>query len=358
MSKLNLLMQSINTDAALITSPVNRRYYTGFKASAGTLVVTRKESVLIIDSRYHEAAQKNAKVSRVVLQKEKLYEQIAEVLRENGAKTIGVEVGTMTLSAFSTLQEKLHGIDSSFDLVSEKTLTDLINDHRASKTDEELGFMREAQRITDKTFEHILGYIKPGMSEREIALELEFFCRRNGAEGPSFSFIVAGGANSSMPHAVPGDYQVKQGDMLTLDFGCLVGGYCSDMTRTIAIGQLGDKQKEVYSIVLKAQLAALDAIHAGVICEDIDKIARDIIDSTQYKGLFGHSLGHSIGLEIHEPPRFLKDIKQPLAENCVMSVEPGIYIPGEFGVRIEDVVCATPNGCENFAKSPKDLIVI
>ena len=351
-------MKSINTDAALITSPVNRRYYTGFKSSAGTLVVTQKESVLIIDSRYYEAAQKNAKVSRVILQGEKLYGQIAEVLRENGAKTISVEAGTMTLLAFSTLREKLHEIDSSFELVDEKSLTDLINEHRASKTDEELDYMREAQRLTDKTFEHIISYIKPGQSERDIALELEFFCRRAGADGPAFSFIVAGGANSSMPHAVPGNYQIKQGDMLTLDFGCVIGGYCSDMTRTVAIGQPGDKQKEVYSIVLKAQLAALDAIRAGVICEDIDKIARDIIDSTQYKGLFGHSLGHSIGLEIHEPPRFLKDTKQPLANNCVMSVEPGIYIPGEFGVRIEDVVCATPAGCENFAKSPKELIVI
>ena len=357
MSKINLLMRDMNTDAALITSSVNRRYYTGFPSSAGVLVVTREQSVLVIDSRYYEAASKRAKVSRVILQ-DKIYEQVADILSKNGAKTVSVEAGAVTLSIFSTWQEKLRSIDASIELVSDGSLTDLIADHRVSKTEDELSCMREAQRIADKTFDYITGYIKPGMKERDIALEIEFFYRREGADGASFNSIVAGGANSSMPHAVPGHYEIQRGDMLTLDFGCVIGGYCSDMTRTVAIGQPGGKQVEVYNIVLKAQRAALDAIRAGVICEDIDKIARDIIDSTQYKGLFGHSLGHSIGLEIHEPPRFMKDVTKILPENGVMSVEPGIYIPGEFGVRIEDVVRATKDGCENLAKSPKELIII
>ncbi|MCL2069271.1 MAG: M24 family metallopeptidase, partial [Oscillospiraceae bacterium] len=166
------------------------------------------------------------------------------------------------------------------------------------------------------------------------------------------------GQNSSKPHAVPGNYQARPGDFITLDFGCTIDGYRSDMTRTVAIGHVSDKQREVYALVHKAQTAALRAIRAGVSCESVDKIARSIIDITRYKGLFGHGLGHSLGLEIHEPPRLAKNMDEELPENCVMSVEPGIYIPGEFGVRIEDIVIATREGHENLTRSTKELIII
>jgi Xaa-Pro aminopeptidase len=196
------------------------------------------------------------------------------------------------------------------------------------------------------------------MTEREIAVEMEFYSRREGSQGPAFDFIVAGGQNSAIPHAVPGDYQVRPGDLIVLDFGCVVDSYRSDMTRTVALGSASAKQRDVYNIVLTAQQKALDVIRTGINCERIDKIARNVINFTKYKDLFGHGLGHSLGLEIHEPPRFAQGFDEELPENCVISVEPGIYIPGEFGVRIEDIVVATTKGCENLTRSTKELLII
>jgi Xaa-Pro aminopeptidase len=218
--------------------------------------------------------------------------------------------------------------------------------------------MKAAQAIAEKTYDHIRGIIRVGMTEKEIALEMEMYSRQNGSEEAAFSFIVASGTNSSMPHAVPGNRRVERGDFITMDFGCTVGGYRSDMTRTLAMGTPSDKQREVYDLVLSAQLAALDAIKPGVVCKDVDKIARDLIDSSPYKGLFGHGLGHGVGLDIHESPNFNKSDETVLEPGMVLSVEPGIYLPGEFGVRIEDVVVITADGYENLMSSPKGLIVL
>lgn len=340
-------------DAALITSGVSREYLLGFQSSAGTAVLTREKSYFIIDSRYFEAAQDTVKNCEVVLQ-DKLYGQIESILKKHGVKSAGVEADMISLTKYLELKEKLEGceiLESSF--VSKQ-----IAKQRSVKSAEEIASIQAAQDIADKTFSHIIGFIKPGITELEIAVEMEQYARRMGSEGPSFDYIVAAGANASRPHAVPSGNKVKSGDFIVLDFGCTKNGYCSDMTRTVAVGSVSEKQREVYETVLRAQQSALEAIKAGVCCFDVDKVARDIIDATEYKGLFGHGLGHSLGLEVHEEPRFNTECKTVLEAGMCMSVEPGIYIPGEMGVRIEDIIAVTENGYHNFCKSNKNLIIL
>jgi Xaa-Pro aminopeptidase len=339
--------------AALISSRVNRRYYLDFYSTAGTLLVSREKSAFIIDSRYYEMACEAITGCEVILQ-DKLYEQVAAWLKQNGIKTLAVESKAVTLDSFSELNRKLP--KTSF--IADNRLSKLILEQRARKDASELASIKAAQAIAEKTLAHILDYIKPGRTELEIAIELEEYGRRHGSEKPAFDYIVAAGKNSSKPHAEPSHYKVRAGDFVTLDFGMTVNGYRSDMTRTIAVSHASDKQQEVYGLVLKAQLAALEKIKAGARCFEIDKTARDIIDATAYEGLFGHGLGHSLGLEIHEQPSFSPLSEAILPAGAVMSVEPGVYIPGEFGVRIEDIVCVTENDCENLTAADKKLLVI
>lgn len=355
MSNVSAFMQKLpaGIDAAVITGEYSRRYLLDFRSSAGTLIATREKSYLIIDSRYYENASKTIQGAEVILQ-DKLYEQMQEVLDRHGAKQIAVESEVCSVRQLVTLRERLTGVT----FLEDSRVSDLINQQRQIKTPEELAHIKAAQKVTDATFQHILGFIKSGKTEREIALEMEFFGRSQGAEGVSFTFIVASGPNSSMPHAMPTDRPVQAGDFITMDFGYLSNGYCSDMTRTVAVGHVSDKQREVYNLVLEAQLAALAAIKAGIPCNKIDAVARDIIDATPYKGCFGHGLGHSLGLEIHEPPRFNTECEVITQPGMILSVEPGIYLSGEFGVRIEDIMMITETGCENLTASPKELILL
>jgi len=339
--------------AAIVTGQFNRRYLTGFNSSAGVLIVSRGGSSLIVDARYHEVAVNTVKGCEVILQDD-LHEQIAAVLKKYDAETVALESDICTLKARNAYLEKLKGID----LLEDDRFGAAINRMRARKSGEEIEKIRAAQKITDKAFEHILGFIKPGLTEREIALELEIFGRSHGADAASFSFIVAVGSTSSMPHAVPGDKQVKTGELLLLDYGFKVDGYCSDMTRTVAIGNASDEQREVYNTVLRANKAAIEAIRSGISCKDIDAVARDFIDASPYKGLFGHGLGHAIGMEVHEAPAFNRITDDILESGMVLTVEPGIYLPRQFGVRIEDIIAVTENGCENLTSSPKELIVL
>ena len=212
--------------------------------------------------------------------------------------------------------------------------------------------------MTDETFSYILGNISAGRTEREVMLDMEFFMRRLGSEGVSFDFIVVSGKNSSMPHGVPTDKKIETGDFITMDFGAVCGGYRSDMTRTVAVGKVSDKQKEVYDTVLKAQQAAIDFIKPGVVCKEVDRVARDIISEAGYGDCFGHGLGHSVGIEIHEPPACNTVCETVMEKGIIMTVEPGIYIENDFGVRIEDMVVVTDNGCEDLTKSKKELILV
>ena len=234
----------------------------------------------------------------------------------------------------------------------------ITTDFRAIKSDFEVSMIEKAQSITDAAFDHILGYIKPGLTETDVAAELEFFMKKKGAQCPAFETIAVSGKKSSMPHGVPESIVLTENSFLTMDFGAKYNGYCSDMTRTVVLGKADDEMKRVYNTVLEAQLAGIAAAHGGALGKDVDKAARDIIDNAGYKGLFGHSLGHSLGIEIHENPRFAPKFDKECPVHSIITVEPGIYIPGKYGVRIEDMVLLGKDGCRDLTHSPKQLIEI
>ena len=354
MDRIKRLSQMLpeDIDAALITSDVNRRYYTGFASSAGALLVTRENAVLLLDSRYVEAGTKAVTDAKVILMTD-MAKQLNELFEEFGVKTVGIESGYMTVESLFSLRKVLNA-----ELLDDPRLNSIILKQRKIKSEDEMKEIRAAQAITDKAFLHMLEVIKPGLCEKDLQLELDYFMLKNGATGLAFETILAAGANGSMPHAVPSMNVIKEGDFVTMDFGAAHNGYCSDMTRTVAVGKISEEQEKVYNLVLNAQLAAIDAVKAGVPCNSIDAVARDMIYGAGYEGRFGHGLGHSLGLEIHENPRFSPLCSELTEAGIVMSVEPGIYLDGQFGVRIEDIVMVTEDGCEVITNSEKKLITL
>ena len=340
------------TECAIITDDINRRYFTGMKSSAGTLVVFHEKAYLIIDFRYIEKARKTVKNCEVVLQ-DKLYEQINRLLSEHNAKKVSIEAQTMTIAQLEKLREKLEcEIDFS------GALSEARGEIRVCKRSEEIEKIISAQRIAEKGFEHMLDFIKPGRTEREIRLELDYFMLSHGAEALSFDTIALSGKNTSLPHGVPSDKRVEQGEFVLLDFGAVVDGWHSDMTRTVSVGQPDDEMQKVYQTVLNAQLAGLAAVRSGITGVELDKAARDVIAAAGYGEYFGHSLGHGVGMEIHEAPTASSSCANILEPDMIVTVEPGIYLPDKFGVRIEDFVIVKENGCENMTKAPKELIIL
>ncbi len=342
-----------NNEALLITDGYNRFYFTGFESSAGTVVITKERAYFLIDFRYIEKAKKTVTACEVHLS-QRTDAEIYEILCKHNVKKVYVETYNLSLSQFTSFKNTFKNIELSDD----DSMNAYIEKIRSVKTDGEIELIKKAQQITDDTFSYILGRIEAGRTELEIMLDMEFYMRKLGSEGVSFDFIVVSGKNSSLPHGVPTDKKVEKGDFITMDFGSVYKGYRSDMTRTVAVGTVTDEQKFVYNTVLKAQLAALDAVKAGVVCKDIDKIARDIIYNEGFEGCFGHGLGHSVGIEIHESPCFNTRDTTILQAGTVMTVEPGIYLEDKFGVRIEDMVIATDTGCTNITASNKDLIIL
>ncbi len=344
-----------NVDAAIILDNTNKRYLTGVNTDdAGTLVVTKNSAYFIIDSRYIEVVERSVtKDIKVILQKE-LYVQIAEIFSEQNIKSYVLESHKTPVSVAEKLKREVKNavLDLSYDV------GEAISELRSVKDRTELELVKTAQKITDDAFEYILPKIKEGKTEKELALDLEFYMRLHGADGVSFDIIFIGGANTSMPHGVPSDYRLKYGDLITMDFGADFNGYKSDMTRTVALGAVSDEQKKVYNIVLEAQEKAIGQIKEGLACCEIDEIARDVIKSYGYGQHFGHALGHSVGLDIHESPNFSPKCNTVLKEGMILSVEPGIYLPGKFGVRIEDLVYVTEKGSINLTKSKKSLIIL
>lgn len=340
--------------AGLVNSFENRFYLLGFPSSAGTLLLFPEKAYFIVDFRYIEAARAKVQGIEVLLQ-EDLYAQILALLQKHGVAVLAVEQ-SCTVGEFNNLCAKLPGVSidrgSALTLALEKT--------RALKEAGEIALAKEAQRITDAAFSYICTRIEPGRKERDLALEMEIYMKQQGAEGLAFDTILVSGKNSSLPHGVPGEKCIEKGDFVTMDFGARFGGYDTDMTRTVAVGSATDEMKKVYEVVLQAQLAALAAIKAGASCRGIDKIARDLIYGAGFEGCFGHGLGHAVGIEIHEFPRFSPTAseKDVIEAGMMMTVEPGIYLPGKFGVRIEDSVIVTENGCDNLAKSAKNLIIL
>ena len=339
--------------AVLILSPVNRLYFTGFKSSAGNLIITKNRAVFLIDFRYYEKAVKNISHLEVLLLK-KTYSQIMEILKTENIKTLFLETDYVNLDLNAQLKQNFENIEIS----TNSFITQKIREFRMIKTEKEIELISKAQNLTDKTFSHILNFISLGKSEKEIALEMEFFMRKNGSEGVAFDIIAISGKNTSLPHGSPTDKLVENGDFVTLDFGAVACGYRSDMTRTIAVGYATDRQIDIYNTVLSAQEKALDIIKPGLICKEIDKVARDVIENKGFGENFGHGLGHSVGLEIHENPAFNTKDETPLQKGMVITVEPGIYIEDEFGVRIEDMVAISDTDYVNLTKSDKNLIIL
>lgn len=341
-----------DTCAALIYSPHNRYYFTGLEASDGILFVTKAAAVLLVDSRYIEVAKKEASGCEVELLTDTV-KQLPELAERLGVKTVSIEAFDLPVSVAQRYRKIMPKVE--FDISD--GLSETISRLRMIKSDNEIENIKKSQEITDAAFKHILGFAKPGVSEREIALEIDYFMRKSGASGPSFDSITVSGPNTSLPHGVPGERKLREGDFLLMDIGAVVNGYCSDMTRTVAIGKINDEQKKVYDTVLKAQLAAEEMIGPGKNCSDIDRLARDVIAKTGFP-VFGHGLGHSVGLLIHEEPRLSPICKTVLEPGMTMTVEPGIYIEGKYGVRIEDMLIITESGKMIFTKSPKELITL
>lgn len=340
-------------DAAFITSPENRYYFTGFMSTDGYLLVTADKAVFITDSRYVEAAQNTVQNCDVLLQTSRI-SQLSDVFTSMGATKIAFEAERTVVSELS----KFSSVFSSFEVVCDGALDAVINKLRRSKTEVEIQNIKEAQKIAENAFSHICTFIKVGVTEKDIALELDFYMLKNGADALSFETIAVSGKNSSMPHGVPTTKRVEDGDFITMDFGAVFKGYHSDMTRTVAVGNISEKQRGIYNIVLEAQTQTLKALKSGILGKEADAIARDIIGKSGYGNFFGHGTGHGVGIEIHENPRLSPATNEILIVGDVVTVEPGIYLPGEFGVRIEDMAYITENGYENLTHCPKELIIL
>lgn len=338
-----------NVDGALIVSPESRRYFTGFNASDGFLFITKSGSVFLTDSRYIEAAKDKIICCEVEEQKGKLM----DYAKRFNCKVLAVEADRLTVTQLKNLRKALHGIK-----LTTVSTDKIIDSFRAVKNEAEIENICKAQRIAEAAFDHILGFIKVGVTEKEVALELDHYMLSHGADGLSFETIAISGANTSKPHGVPTDKKIEHGDFVTMDYGAVVNGYHSDMTRTVAVGAASDEQKKIYKIVFEAQLAVLRVLKNGVKCSDADKAARDVITEAGYGEYFRHSTGHGVGIEIHEKPFVSPKSTAMLRSGNVVTDEPGIYIPGKFGVRIEDMALITENGCKNLTKAPKELIII
>ncbi len=338
-------------DGLLLTSRYSRHYGAEFDIAEGAAIVTKNGCRYFTDSRYIESAQNGIQGFEVLDVAGVGYaKRLNDAIADFGVTKLGFEEDYLTVSEFMRYEKALYAKLVPF--------CAKINGFRGTKEPWELERMRKAQDITDAAFTEVLTRVKVGMSEKELTAELIYCLLKNGGEGLAFDPIVVSGPNTSMPHGVPGDRKLQEGDFITMDFGAQYQGYCADMTRTFALGYATEEMKQVYYTVLEAQKAGIAATKAGVPGKDIDGAARKVIADAGYGEYFGHGYGHSLGLEIHESPSPSARNEEPMPAGAVCSAEPGIYLPGKFGVRIEDVVIYTADGCENITHSPKDLIIL
>ncbi|WP_459128814.1 M24 family metallopeptidase [Guggenheimella bovis] len=343
--KLRTVMQEKGLDAVMFYKPENRYYVSGFEGTTGYALITKDDTFFITDFRYVTQAseQTNFKVEIIGYDR-----NVYDVINEKVQGKLGFEDDFMSVEEFNHFSEKLQST-----LVPMKRL---IEDIRIIKDEKEIETLSEAAKIGDRVFNYLLTVIKPGMTEKQVYHMMLNKMRELGAENESFTAIVASGVRGAMPHGLASDKVIEEGDLLTLDFGVIYNKYCSDMTRTICVGKASDKQKELYSIVLEAQLRALEAIKPGVTGEAVDKVARDYIAEKGYGDHFGHGLGHGVGVEIHEAPRLAPKATQVLEPGMIVTDEPGIYIENFGGVRIEDLILVTEDGYRLLSHSPKELI--
>ena len=338
-------------EMALIFTEQNRFYLTGFASSYGILLVLKNSAYLLIDGRYFEAAQNSVSTAQVVLLNKPL-RQISEIAKQNKITKIftETEISVSQLRSF----EQCDGV-----LVEPSNkLTDTILVSRSVKTETEIECILGAQRIAEKALERTLPKIQAGITEKQIAAELEYQMKLLGADGISFETIAISGKNTSMPHGVPTDKKVQNGEFITLDFGAIYKGYHSDMTRTLALGNVSEKMKNIYNIVLSSNIESINSVKAGISAKDVDKVARNVISDAGFGEMFVHSTGHGVGIDIHELPNISFKNTDCLKKNQIITIEPGIYIPNEFGVRIEDMVVVNDDSCRNLTNFEKSLIII
>lgn len=349
--RLRERMEQKGLDAVLVTSLTSIRYFSSFTSDDATLVITMKKACLLTDFRYTiQAKEQSGDCFNIVeVGRGQYIGTITDILESEGCMCVGFEDDTVSFAnyeRFKAMEKELVPFSSE------------MNRLRIVKTAAEIESMQAAQAIADKAYIELLNTIHSGMTEKRVAAELLYICGKLGSEGPSFDPIVGSGPNGAMCHAVPSDRQLQQGDMVVLDFGCIKNGYCSDMTRTFAVGEVDDFTKKIYNIVLEAQLRALDALKAGIMGAELDAIARDYISQNGYGNCFGHSLGHGFGLQIHESPYASVSSMDRLDDGMTITVEPGIYIEGKLGVRIEDCCVVTEDGKLNLVTSSKELLTI
>lgn len=341
-----------NVDIAVITSKINRRYFSGFETSAGMYLITKDENFFLTDFRYIVDAKSKVKNATIVLiEMGKSYHSVvSDICKKIGATSMGVELENMTVSEFNVFKENynLDFVDISRDIMLK----------RNTKTEFELNAMIESQKIIDKVYLELLNFVRAGVTEKEIATEIIYKAHKFGAEGLSFSSIVASGTNGASPHAKPTDKIVEAGDFVTMDFGCILNGYCSDMTRTVAVSHLADDKRRIYDLVLEAQLRGIKTAKAGIGGNLIHEAAASFFRENDMEQYFGHGFGHGIGLEVHEGFGASPRSNEVLGENFVISAEPGLYIKDFCGVRIEDLLILKKDGNQNITGSSKELFIL
>jgi len=345
LSRLREKMRAADADGLVVTSPSNVFYLSGFRGSSGALLITEERALLFSDFRYRLQAKEQAPETEFMEVPRRLLAHLGEVAVEAGVRRLGYDPDHLTC----TLKEQLAEGAQGAELIG---AAGLIEELRAVKSTEEMDLIRAAAALADETMTFMRKLLKPGTAESDIALDGEFFMRREGAEAASFDIIVASGPRSALPHAKTTDRELQRGDLVVIDLGAQIGGYCSDITRTFAVGEASERMREVYRIVYAAQRAALAGVRAGAVCGDLDGIARGMIEEAGYGDHFGHGLGHGVGIEVHEAPRLGKGEETVLARGNVVTVEPGIYLDGEGGVRLEDLVFVRDKGAEVLTGSP------
>ncbi|HEY7357977.1 MAG TPA: aminopeptidase P family protein [Ktedonobacterales bacterium] len=356
--RLRQRMADFQVDALMITQDVSRYYLSGFYAHddgldiAGQLLVGSDRMLLVTDGRYTEQAAREAPGLPLVLRQAGFGPILAETIRQQGWQRVGFQADWVSVATYQSMLAESKG---AFEL---KALSEVVEPLREFKDAEEISYIRQAQQITDETFAHLQGWLQPGLTEQEVAAEILRFMLARGAEGTSFPSIVASGPNAALPHATPTERKLERGEPITIDMGTRYHGYCSDMTRTFCLGEPDAKLREVYDVVLRAQLACEEGLHAGITGQAADALARTVIEQAGYGEYYVHGTGHGVGLEIHESPRLSRfHAEAPLGAGAVVTIEPGIYIPGWGGVRIEDMGVMTPTGVDILTQSPKVLVM-
>lgn len=344
-------MASLDIDAVLVTKRVNYVYLSGFTGTAAILFISRERAALLTDFRYVEQASMQAPDYEIIRYTSDQFGEINRLLKSEGIKRLAFEDCHLSYKQYMQYSEKLETDEFV-------PLGGIIEELRSVKDQTEIGLIRKAVDIADGVFTHILGFIKPGITELDIAYEMEYYMKRLGAEGPSFETIVASGKRASMPHGVASEKKLEQGDVLTLDYGAIYKGYCSDITRTIFIGKPDEELEKIYRIVLDANRKGLESVKSGILAKEADLAARDFINEAGYGDNFGHGLGHGVGLEIHEDPTLSIRGDMVLKDGMVVTVEPGIYIPDLGGVRIEDMVVVNGENALVLTGSPKEMIIL